>query len=148
MLCDRKSERGNKGEGLQDSGKTGTGERDRDMGIEEGTGKEIGGVVSGCQWMCRGRKLGRIINERIKGTTQLGGISQKVQEIRLKWYGHVMQRKKMEMEVQGRRKRGRSNRRWLDRVRDDIKECRERMIKMNTCKHIPRRIFHTQCGHR
>ena len=26
------------------------------------------------------------------------------------------------MKVQGRRKRGRSKRRWLDRVRDDIKE--------------------------
>ena len=31
------------GEGVEDSGKTGTGVRGRDMGIEEGTGKEIGG---------------------------------------------------------------------------------------------------------
>ena len=28
----------------------------------------------------------------------------------------------MEMKVQGRRKRGRPKRRWLDKVKDDIKE--------------------------
>ena len=28
----------------------------------------------------------------------------------------------MEMKVQGRRKRGRHKRRWLDKVKDDIKE--------------------------
>ena len=31
-------------------------------------------------------------------------------------------RRTMELKVQGRRKRGRPKRRWLDRVRDDIKE--------------------------
>ena len=31
------------GEGVQNSGKTSTDVRGRDMGIEEGTGKEIGG---------------------------------------------------------------------------------------------------------
>ena len=31
------------GEGVQDSGKTGTDVRGRDMGVEKGTGKEIGG---------------------------------------------------------------------------------------------------------
>ena len=30
------------------------------------------------------------------------------------------------MKVQGRRKRGRHNRRWLDRVKDDIKDRRRR----------------------
>ena len=45
------------------------------------------------------------------------------------WYGHVMGRgehyvgrRAIEMKVQGRRKRGRPKRRWLDKVRDDIKE--------------------------
>ena len=53
----------------------------------------------------------------------------KSRTIRLKWYGHVMRReeqyvrrKAMEMKVRGRIKRGRPKRRWLDRVRDDIKE--------------------------
>ena len=61
--------------------------------------------------------------------TKVGEIAKKVQERRLKWHGHVMRREEhyvgrraMEMKVQGRRKRGRPKRRWLDRVRDDIKE--------------------------
>ena len=37
-------------------------------------------------------------------------ITKKVQERRLKWYGHAMQR------------RERPKRRWLDNVRDDIRE--------------------------
>ena len=36
-------EREDQGEGVQNSGKTSTGVRGRDMGVEEGTGKEIGG---------------------------------------------------------------------------------------------------------
>ena len=35
---------------------------------------------------------------------------------------HYVGRRAMEMKVQRRRKRGRPKRRWLDRVRDDIKE--------------------------
>ena len=37
-------------------------------------------------------KLDRIRNERIRGTTKVGEISKKVQESRLKWYGHVLTR--------------------------------------------------------
>ena len=53
----------------------------------------------------------------------------KVQERRLKWYRHVMRREEhyvgrraMVMKVQGRRKRGRPKRRWLVKVKDDIKQ--------------------------
>ena len=67
------------------------------------------------RWVCRVTKLDKIRNERIR--------------IRLKWYGHVMRREEhyvgrraMVMKVQGRRKRGRPKRRWLDKVKDDIKE--------------------------
>ena len=37
-------------------------------------------------------KLDRIRNERMRGTTKVGEISKKVQESRLKWYGHVLRR--------------------------------------------------------
>ena len=64
--------------------------------------------------MCRVTNLDTIRNERIRGTTKVGKITKKVQERRLKWYGHVMRRvehyvggRAMVMKVQGRRKRGR-----------------------------------------
>ena len=61
------------------------------------------------RWMCGVTKLDKIRNERIRGTTKVGEITKKVQEIRLKWYGqqieeHYVGRRAMEMKVQGRRK--------------------------------------------
>ena len=52
-----------------------------------------------------------------------------MKESRLRWYRHVMrrdqeyvQRKMMEMESPGKRKRGRPKRRFLDIVKEDIGE--------------------------
>ena len=44
------------------------------------------------RWMSGVTKLDIIWNERIRGTTKVGEISKKVQESRLKWYGHVLRR--------------------------------------------------------
>ena len=41
---------------------------------------------------CRVTKLDNIRNERIRGATKVGKLTKKVQERRLKWYGHVMRR--------------------------------------------------------
>ena len=83
--------------------------------------------------------------------TKVGEIAKNVQERRLKWYGHVMRRKEhyvgrraMEMKVQGRRKR--AKRRWLDRVRDDIKEkglSAEEVYARDTRRHTSSYIDHT-----
>ena len=43
-------------------------------------------------WISVVTKLDRIRNERLGGTTKVGEISKKVQESRLKWYGHVLRR--------------------------------------------------------
>ena len=77
-------------------------------------------------------KLDRIRNERIRGTTKVGETSKKVQESRLKWYGHALRREdeyRQEsdgdggvMEVPGKRRRGRPKRRWLDSIRNDLSE--------------------------
>ena len=74
-------------------------------------------------------KLDIIRNERIGGTTKVGEISNKVQESRLKWYGHVQRRegecigkRVVAMEVPGKRRRGRPKRRWLDSIRNDLSE--------------------------
>ena len=79
--------------------------------------------------MCGGTKLDKIRNERIRRTTKVVEITKKLQERRMKWYGHVIRREEhyvgrmaMVMQVQGRRKRGRPKRRWLDKVKDTIKE--------------------------
>ena len=68
--------------------------------------------------MTRVTKLDIIRNEKIRGTTQVGEISKKVQESRLKWHGHVLSRnykyggkRVMGMEVPGKRRRGRPKRR-------------------------------------
>ena len=55
-----------------------------------------------------------------------GGISKKGQERRLKWYGHVMEGRSTRKEgdetgTTRMRKTGRLKRRWLHRVRDDIR---------------------------
>ena len=62
--------------------------------------------------MCGVTKLDKIRNERIRGN-ESEGIGKKVQERRMKWYGHVMRREKhyverraMEMKEQGRDKEG------------------------------------------
>ena len=77
------------------------------------------------RWMCEVAKLTKIRNDRIRGTTN----AKKVQERRLSWYVHQMRREKhyvgrraMERKVRRRRKRGRPKRRWLDKVKDAIKE--------------------------
>ena len=61
------------------------------------------------RWMSGVTKLDRIWNERIRGTTKVGEISKKVQESRLKLYGHVLRREDecvgkrvMGMEVPGK----------------------------------------------
>ena len=81
------------------------------------------------RWMSGVSKLDRIRNERIRGTTKVGEISKKVQESRLKWYGHVLRReyeyvgkRVMGMEVPGKRRRGRPKWRWLDSIRHDLSE--------------------------
>ena len=59
----------------------------------------------------------------------MGEISKKVQESRLKWYGHVLRREDeyvgkrvMRMDVSGKRRRGRPKRRWLDSIRNELSE--------------------------
>ena len=56
-------------------------------------------------------------------------LSKKVQEARLRWYGHVLrrdeecvERRMMDMEVQGRRGRGRPKTRWKDCIAADVRE--------------------------
>ena len=59
---------------------------------------------------------------------------------------HYVGRRAMEMKVQGRTKRGRPKRRWLDKVRDDIKEkglSADEVYNRATWRRISSYIDHT-----
>ena len=70
----------------------------------------------------------KIRNEYIRSTVKVKRLEMKMREGRLRWYRHVMRRdqeyvgrKMMEMELPGKR-RGRQKRRFLDVVKEDMKE--------------------------
>ncbi|KAK3548746.1 hypothetical protein QTP70_018779, partial [Hemibagrus guttatus] len=65
-------------------------------------------------------RLDRIRNEYIRGTAHVGRLGDKVREARLRWFGHVQRRESeyigrrmLDMELPGRRQRGRPKRRLL-----------------------------------
>ena len=69
----------------------------------------------------------RIRNKYIRGSLKVGPIGSKIQEARLRWYGHVRRRdsdyvgqKVLAMELPGRRRRGRPKRRFMDVVKEDM----------------------------
>ena len=71
----------------------------------------------------------KIRYEHIRSTVKVERLGMKMREGRLRWYGHVMRRdqeyvgrKMMEMELPGKRKRGRPKRRFLDVVKEDMEE--------------------------
>ena len=71
----------------------------------------------------------KIRNEHIRSTVKVERLGMKVKEDRLKWYGHIMRRdqeyvgrKMMEMELPGKRRRGKPKRRFLDVVKEDMGE--------------------------
>ncbi|KAK3556387.1 hypothetical protein QTP70_007995 [Hemibagrus guttatus] len=72
--------------------------------------------------------LDSIRNEYIRGTTHVGRLGDKVREARLRWFGHVQRRESeyigrrmLDMELPGRRQRGRPKRRYMDGINDDMK---------------------------
>ena len=88
------------------------------------------------------RRKDKIRNEHIRSTVKVERLGMKMREGRLRWYGHVMRRdqkyigrKMMEMELPGKRRRGRPKRRFLDVVKEDMKEVgvKETSLKTERC---------------
>ena len=83
----------------------------------------------------------KIRNEHIRSTVNVKRLGMKMREGRLRWYGHVMRRdqeyvgrKMTEMELPGKRKRGRPKRRFLDLVKEDMgKLQRKWTLKTERC---------------
>ena len=81
------------------------------------------------RWMCGVTRKGKTRNERIRNTVKVGPIGEKIQESRLRWFGHIQRRKEdyigkrvERIEIGGRRKRGRPKTRWRDRVGEDLQK--------------------------
>ncbi|XP_068245353.1 uncharacterized protein [Palaemon carinicauda] len=80
------------------------------------------------RWICAGTGRVKIWNEVIRGATGASKLSDKIQESRLRWYGHIMRRdeqyirkREIEMEVQRTRRIGRLKQRWMDCIKDDLR---------------------------
>ena len=74
-------------------------------------------------------RLDRIRNELIRGTAHVAKFGNKVREARLRWFGHVQRREEehigrrvLMMEPPGRRRRGRPKRRYMDVIREDMRD--------------------------
>ena len=71
----------------------------------------------------------KIRNECIRSTVKVERLGMKMRESRVRWCGHVMRRdheyvgrKIMEMELPGKRRRGKPKRRFVDVVKEDMEE--------------------------
>ena len=96
----------------------------------------------------------KIRNKHIRSTIKVERLRMKMREGRLRWYVHVLRRdqdqelpvgrKMMEMELPVKRKRGRPKRRFLDVVKEDMKEVGAKEIDIEDRKMWRMMI---RCGH-
>ena len=93
----------------------------------------------------------KIRNEHIRSTVKVERLGMKMREGSLRWYGHVMRRdqeyigrKMMEMELQGKRRRGKPKKRFLDVVKDDMGEVGAKETDVEDRKMWSMMI---RCGH-
>ena len=79
------------------------------------------------RWAGGVTKLDKIRNEYIRGTFKVAEIQHKMQENRLRWFGHIMRRNEDHMTRQvmameeGKRGRGRPPTTWMRTVSKDLK---------------------------
>ena len=81
------------------------------------------------RWMNGVTRKDKIRNTYIRGSSKVIEASRKVQEARLRWFGHLLRRpeeehvasRTMGMEIIGTRKRGRPKKRWKDCIQEDMK---------------------------
>ena len=87
--------------------------------------------------------MGVMRNKYIRGTVKVEWLGMKMAEGRLSWYEHVMRRdqeyvgrKVMEMELPGKRKKGRPKRRFLDVAKEDVGKLVQgrRTLKTECCE--------------
>ncbi|VDO85168.1 unnamed protein product [Heligmosomoides polygyrus] len=79
-------------------------------------------------WTAGVTRMARIRNDAIRQKFGVVPIADKMREARLRWYGHVLRGKEdsvrkigLELEVSGKRPRGRPKQRWPDTLHMDMK---------------------------
>ena len=85
------------------------------------------------RWMCGVTRRDKIRNELIRGTTRVVLASKTITEKRLNWYFHVRRmkekhivRRMLDVDIPGKRRRGRPNLRWKDACKRDMTDGSER----------------------
>ena len=80
-------------------------------------------------WMLGVTRRDKVRNSLIRGTAKITEVTKKVQERRMQWFGHIKRREEeyvgrriLDMEVEGRRQRGRPKKRWKDCIGEDLRE--------------------------
>ncbi|XP_026042711.1 uncharacterized protein LOC113033277 [Astatotilapia calliptera] len=81
------------------------------------------------RWCLGLTRWDHVMNTDVRKRMGIAPITDKMQEARLRWYGHVVRsdensvvRTALRLSPQGRRPRGRPKRRWMDRIKDDVKK--------------------------
>jgi hypothetical protein len=79
------------------------------------------------RWMSGVTLKDKMRNEHVRGSLRVAPIADKMREARLRWFGHVERRSEghvirriQTMVVEGKRRRGRPAKRWLDAVKVDM----------------------------
>nr|CDJ86575.1 RNA-directed DNA polymerase (reverse transcriptase) domain containing protein [Haemonchus contortus] len=80
------------------------------------------------RWTAGVTRLDRISNDAIRERFGIAPIVDKMREARLRWYGHTLRAKNdsvrkisLNLDVSGKRPRGRPKQRWLDTLHEDLK---------------------------
>ena len=80
------------------------------------------------RWSLGLTRLNRIRNDEVRRRMEVAPITEKMREGRLRWYGHVVRSSEhsvastaMRLNPQGRRPRGRPKMRWMDRIKEDMR---------------------------
>ena len=80
------------------------------------------------RWTAGVTRLDRIRNEVIRKKFGIAPIADKMRETRLRWYGHVLRaeadtvcKASLQLEVPGKRPKGRPKQRWFDTLHTDLK---------------------------
>ncbi|XP_063863902.1 uncharacterized protein LOC135102550 [Scylla paramamosain] len=81
------------------------------------------------RWMLGVTRRDKVRNNFIRGTAKVTEVTKKVQERRMRWFGHIKRREEgyvgrriLDMEMEGRRRRDRPKKRLKDRIGEELKK--------------------------